>query len=213
GYACFVCETDHDVGEIGCLETCECPWCSLSVALDLTMGQHMLEHMGAHILFDAGTINSKGVLCGLCLHPPSICRYFLMKGKGAHGSTRINQQASHGCLMKMKFSYGIAAESSQSSPCSNVPIQCPICPKTDLAVWKYFMKHHFEEKHKSLKLTEYSQYWNILAFECDKMRKIWLKQTNGTAKPARTLSKPTLKISEVHRAQISLRCVELAALI
>jgi hypothetical protein len=77
----------------------------------------------------------------------------LAKGKGTNGNLRINQKMSKGCLMKMDYLYGIVAESTASLPCSNVLIHCPICPKTDPAIWKYFMKVHFKEKHKTLDLA------------------------------------------------------------
>ncbi|KAF8979201.1 hypothetical protein BDQ17DRAFT_1264979, partial [Cyathus striatus] len=205
GFSCFICETDHDVGDIGRVEACECPRCLPSVTLDLTQGQRVLEHMGAHILFDPGVVSAKGVLCGLCLRSPSQCQYFLGKGKGASGKIRIDQKASNGCLMKMNFSYNVAAESTTSSPCSNVPVQCPICPKSDPAIWKYFLKHHFEDKHSSLKVSNYSHHWKISAFERDEMRKIWSKRTVGAIKPAKQTSKTSLRISEAHRAQISIR--------
>jgi hypothetical protein len=82
----------------------------------------------------------------------------------------------------MNYSYGIAAESTASSPCSNVPIHCPICPKTDPAIWKYFMKVHFEEKHKTLDLTKYEHLWRLSNFEKSEMKKIWIKQGKVTAK-------------------------------
>ncbi|KAF8978670.1 hypothetical protein BDQ17DRAFT_1265416, partial [Cyathus striatus] len=165
GSSCFICELDHNVGDVGHLNTCECPCCSPTVILDLTQGQCVLEHIGAHILFDSVMVKSKGVLCGLCLHLPSQCQYILGKGKGAKGNTRIDQKSSHGCLMNMKFSYHVAAESTNASPCSNVLMQCPVCPKDDPAVWKYSMKQHFEDKHKSLKLSENSHLWHITPFE------------------------------------------------
>ena len=58
-----------------------------------------------------------------------------------------------GCLMKVKYSYGVAAESSPSSPCSNVPIACPLCSSAAPAIWKYFMKAHFQETHKSAPIS------------------------------------------------------------
>ena len=80
-----------------------------------------------------------------------------------------------GCLAKMNYSYGIVAESTPSLPCSNVLIHCLICPKTDPAIWKYFMKVHFEEKHKTLDLTKYERLWKLSNFEKSEMKKIWIK--------------------------------------
>ena len=115
-------------------------------------------------------------LCGLCLCPMQLCQFYLAKGKGVNGNLRINQKTSKGCLMKMTYSYGIAAESTASSPCSNVPIHCPLCPKADPAIWKYFMKVHFEEKHKNLTLTGYEHLWKLSHFERSEMKKIWVRR-------------------------------------
>jgi len=113
----------------------DCPRCSPTVVLDLSQGQRVLEHIGSHILYDPTVIQSTEPLCGLCLRPSQMCQFYLAKGKGANGNLRINQKTSKGCLVKMNYSYGIAAESTASSPCSNVPIHCPICSTTDLEVF------------------------------------------------------------------------------
>jgi len=117
GYACFVCETDEVLGDIRGEKSLECPRCSptQAVILDLTQGQRVLEHIGAHILYDPGAIHAKDTLCGLCLRPSPLCQFFLTKGKGTNGNR-------------------VAAESTASSPCSNVPIQCPICAKSEPAI-------------------------------------------------------------------------------
>jgi len=180
----------------------ECPRFSPAVTLDLTQGHHVLEHIGLHILHDPGVIQSIEPLCGLCLHPSQMCQFYLMKGKGANGKPKINQKTLKGCLMTMKFTYSIATESTQASPCSNVPIHCPVCPKTDPAVWKYFMKVHFDEKHKTLLLTKYEHLWNLSNFEKSEMQRIWSKRWKVTAKRAKRSKVPPLVISENHRARI-----------
>ena len=94
-----------------------------------------------------------------------------MKGKGANGNIKVNPKTSKGCLIKMNYSYSIAAESTSSSPCSNVPIQYPVCAQSNPAIWKYFMKIHFEEKHKTLDLTKYEHLWRLSNFEVSEMKK------------------------------------------
>ncbi|KAF8991390.1 hypothetical protein BDQ17DRAFT_1332915 [Cyathus striatus] len=116
------------------------------------------------------------------------------------------------CLVKMKYPYSVAVESMKSLPCSNVSMQCPLCQKSDPAIWKYFMKNHFEDKHKSQKILEYSHLWRIMNFECDKMRKIWVKHSVGTVKPAKGSSKGARRIKPLlvgKRRQMSLRESEL----
>ena len=102
----------------------------------------------------------------------------------------------------MNYSYGIAAESTASSPCSNVPIHYPICPKNDPAIWKYFMRVHFEEKHKTFDLTKYERLWKPSNFERSEMKKIWTRRGKVTMKRTKKSKIPPLIISESHRARI-----------
>jgi hypothetical protein len=95
----------------------------------------------------------------------------------------------------MNYSYNIAAESTASSPCSNVLIHCPVCPKTDPTIWKYFMRVHFEEKHKTLDLTKYEQLWKLTNFELFEMKKIWAKQGKVTIKCTKKSKIPLLVVS------------------
>ncbi|KAF8149524.1 hypothetical protein B0H34DRAFT_734161 [Crassisporium funariophilum] len=101
--------------------------------------------MGAHILFDSTVVQSMP-LCGICLRPLPQCQFFLKKGKGPNTSS-------------------IAAESTPLSQCSNVPIQCPLCPKSDPTIWKYFLKIHFQDKHKNASLPTYKHLWKLSNFE------------------------------------------------
>jgi hypothetical protein len=175
------------------------------VILDLTQGQRVLEHIGAHILYDPGVIHAKDTLCGLCLRPSPLCQFFLTKGKGANGNLRVNSEMSlaRGCLVNMNYSYRVAAESTASSPCSNVPVHCPICAKSEPAIWKYFMKAHFAEKHKNLHpFSNYEHVWQVSDFELSEMKKIWEKRSKVTVKRTRKTNVPPLLISDAHRARI-----------
>ncbi len=82
GNACFVCESDWDMGNIGSMTTSDCPRCSPTVALDLSQGPRVLEHVGSHILHEPAVVHSIEPLCGLCLRPSPMCQYCLTKGKG-----------------------------------------------------------------------------------------------------------------------------------
>ena len=64
------------------------------------------------------------------------------------------------------------------------------------------MKIHFEEKHKSLTLTNYAHLWTLSNFEKLGMKKIWLKQGKIPAKCGQKKKIPPLIISENHRARI-----------
>ena len=201
GAACFLCSEDSQVVNIG---SAECPRCSPTVTLDLSHGQRVLEHIGAHVLHDPG-LNKSTPLCGLCLRPAPLCQFFLKKGKGANGRLRVNETLSRGCLVKVKYAYHVASKSTASSPCSNVPIQCPLCPNADPVVWRYFMKTHFREVHPNAPILKYDHLWKISNFEISEMKKIWAKRLIVTATRTRKTKIPPLIISEDHRAQIP-RC-------
>ena len=171
------------------------------MTLDLSQGQRVLEHIGAHILHDPGLTQSTE-LCGLCLRPPPFCHFFLTKGKGANGTLKINQTLSRGCLMSMKYSYSVAAESTPSSPCSNVPTTCPLCSNTAPTVWKYFLKAHFQESHKSAPVSKYEHLWKLSNFEMTEMKRIWGRRKNVIVKRTKKSKIAPLMISENHRAHI-----------
>ena len=69
------------------------------------------------------------------------------------------------------------------------------------------MKVHFEEKHKTLDLTEYERLWKLSNFEKSEMKKIWIKRGKVTAKRTRKSKVLPLVISENHRARIPEMCV------
>lgn len=50
--------------------------------------------------------------------------------------------------------YAAAAKCTKNSPCTNVPIHCPICPKTlsgeYRTIWKYNTMFHFAEEHSTI---------------------------------------------------------------
>ena len=164
----------------------------------------MLEHVGAHILYDP-SIDRSASLCGLCLRPSPLCQFFLKKGKGAHANLTVNQAASKGCLVKIKYSYGVASESTTSSPCSNVPIHCPLCPKLDSAIWRYSFKIHFQQKHPNAPFLQYESIWKLTNYEITEMKRIWGNRTKVPAKRTKKSKILPLTISEDHRAQIPAR--------
>src|ERR1700690_570111 len=158
GKSCFVCESDENIdgpdGEI----SGTCPNCVPTVILDSTTGQCILQHIGAHLLYDS-KVDRASSPCGLCLRPSPMCQFFLKKGKGAKGSIKLNTAMSKGCPNLIKFSYSIAEKSTKSSPCSNVPIPCPLCSKSDPAVWLYNMGHHMKHLHLLAQVSKYKHIW------------------------------------------------------
>jgi len=107
---------------------------------------------------------------------------------------------SIGCPMKLNFSYNVAAESSSSSPCSNVPVQCPLCPRISPAVWKYFLKTHFEIQHPNAPMESHGHLWELSNFEVAEMKGIWEKRKNVSVRRSKKSNSSPLAISDAHRS-------------
>jgi hypothetical protein len=143
GQACFIYELEpNSHAPPGGTETHSlCSKCGSQVLVDQANGQCLLEHMGAHMLYDP-SIDHSQELCGLCLRLAPMCMIFLKKGWGAAAGYSVDISQST-CINLMCFNYATAAWSSEVSPCSNIPILCPLCPTNSLAVWRYSMHSHF----------------------------------------------------------------------
>ncbi|KAF8059244.1 hypothetical protein FPV67DRAFT_1426519 [Lyophyllum atratum] len=196
GKACFLCDGDGDTLEIGALDVC--PSRSPEVTLDVSQPQRVLAHIGAHILNDS-SVDRTTEPCGFCLCPSALCRFFLTKGKGAHGNIKIDKTRSQSCPNMLNFTYAIASESKPSSPCSNVPISCPLCPKTSPAVWQYNWKHHFASAHPAASFANYSSTAEHTNFEKFEMKRVWDDRRNIAVKRAKK------DVSVAHSSHVSLR--------
>ena len=178
----------------------ECTLCSPKVVLDLSQNQRILEHAAAHVLHDP-KVERTTEPCGLCLRPAPLCQIFLKKGKGANRTLKIDKYT--GCPIKPSFSYGVASESSASSPCSNVPITCPLCPaKVTPAIWKYNMKYHIRNVHKTATLSNHEHLWKLSNFEIMEMKNIWTKRHSVPVKHPKKSKAPPLVVSDVYRSRI-----------
>ena len=108
-----------------------------------------------------------------------------------------------GCLLKPSFYYGIASELSASSPCSNVPIVCPLCPAKDTpAIWKYNMKDHIRNVHKMATLSNHEYLWKLSNFEIMEMKNIWAKWHNVPVKHPKKSKAPPLVVSDMYQSHI-----------
>ncbi len=117
-----------------------CTRCQPSITFNTKYRQRIIEHCGAHILFDR-SIDRSLEPCGLCLHPAPLCKIYLRKTKGRTGNITIDMRVSS-CSNLIKFSITVTTQFSDASPCTNHPICCPYCPNSSPAVWSYtFCKH------------------------------------------------------------------------
>ncbi len=205
GKACFSCRSS--TSELSNINgtTNSCTLCIPGYEYGTKTGQRPLEHIGAHILHDPG-INREDEPCGRCLRPSSICRIFLSKGAG--GSYKLNLNRSSGCGNPgYVFRYSVAATSTSTSPCSNVPVICPLCTDTKHlpAVWKYNLRYHISAHHPSALLSRYKHLWELTEFETKKMAAFWNERHSTVIRrPGKSKEAFKIIISEAHTSTIAL---------
>ena len=174
----------------------DCSRCGVSVKLDRKNTQRVLEHMGAHILHDI-TLNASEERCGLCLRPAPMCQIYLMKGR--HSVDRSKSR----CPNLVRFNYKNASESSKRSPCSNVPVDCTICPPGSPAVWTYSLHSHYRERHRITSALHFPTRVELSQSEKNGMKQVWdsrFKQRGSYRKRRKRVDNPPLVISEAHRS-------------
>ena len=184
-------------------QSCDCPRCGPSVTLNWKNGQRILEHMGAHILHD-GDLDRSEERCGLCLRPAPMCQFYLRKGRGVAGSVSVDRKKST-CVNMIRFTYATAAISSEASPCSNVPVICSLCPENSPAVWTYSLHAHFRAQHFLRSLAHFPIKIFLSQSEKDGMARVWISRLTVQRPRKMKQKKPSLAISEAHRAQLYLR--------
>jgi hypothetical protein len=143
--------------------------------------------------------------CGLCLRASPLCTFYLKKSKGADGNLRVDYNKSK-CANMIPFSYGVAAISTASSPCSNVPVQCPWCPQSSPAIWRYNVFRHIKDRHVYVPLKDHEDIWKIGNSERDGLRRIWNNRHKvKKTRKARNQTTPNLVTSEAHTSHRVLR--------
>lgn len=204
GEACFIAEGD---GEDQDIPPNMCSKCNLE--LDFSQAQQVLTHFAMHLRHDP-TIDKSEETCGTCLRSSAlgICEYYLKKGKGANAGFSIDL-ARTTCINKLTFRYRVAAESSESSPSSNVPLECKICGPTRPAVWRYSMEAHFKHHHPlSVSLPTYSAVWTLSNFEKSAIRELWkVRKTVASKKKGKGKELVPLVVSKAHSSRLAFRYV------
>ena len=201
GKACFLCEDEHATRNFAVAN--QCMTCSPSVALP-KQAPRILGHMAAHILFDS-SIKQSDEPCGLCLRPSPLCKFYLKKTKGAGASEQVDF-AKSSCANKVHFSYAVASSSTSSSPSSNVPLRCPICPVAEPCVWRYNLVHHMRAKHPTISLNPYAPLWELTNAEKRLLKEVWEnRHKEKKTRKSRKNQSSTLIISEAHSSRLTLR--------
>lgn len=189
---CFLCEQEG-VSRI-VLPDRRCDRCP-SVAL--ATGPKLLLHNAAHILTEPEL--AKRGPCGFCLRGNGECRIVLQPGK----SDRIDTGRSV-CKNLLKIQLKKAGTYSKTSPCTNIPIRCPICPPNADAVWRYNLHQHLQMRHPGHSPDSHQTLWNISNEEREHVvRQLSIKRrrTREQVLPADT------RVSEAHCSTSVLRYV------
>ena len=133
-----------------------------------------------------------------------MCQIYLTKGRGSGGKSTVDRFKSK-CPNLVRFNYKNAAQSSEQSPCSNVPVICSLCPAGSPAVWTYSLHPHYRERHRLDSFSHFPTQIKLSQLEEDGMKCVWNTHFNqwGTYHKERRVHghKPPLSISEAHRSR------------
>jgi hypothetical protein len=124
----------------------------------------------------------------------------LVKRKGRDHIDMTNSR----CPNLVKVTLRKASQSSPRSPCSNVPLRCPLCIKTDAAIWKYNLQSHLIQVHQCTDLSIYEPLYMISNDETTLMRAVYLTKPRRTHKRAPV---KLLAVSDAHSTRLTLRFV------
>ncbi|EIW78967.1 hypothetical protein CONPUDRAFT_91326 [Coniophora puteana RWD-64-598 SS2] len=148
-------------------------------------------------------------VCGFCLQPTaqSGCVVYLRPTRGSASSTFQVDDTRSLCPNLVSFAYHSAATASESAPCTNVPLACPICSPTNKmavrnpAIWRYSMVAHLRIHHASSQLLSHlTAKFTIPPDEIDNMRTlVWARRFTKSRKSRKVYHAPTLAISDAHR--------------
>ncbi|KAH8995049.1 hypothetical protein EDB86DRAFT_2804872 [Lactarius hatsudake] len=197
GKACFVAETLYKIRD---MSMHECPGCPQTVHLDKSNGQRVLAHIGSHVLHDM-SIDRSLEPCGLCLRPATLCTIYLTRRSARNGHWTPRYSGTVPCPNATSFSYAAAMVSSESSPCSNVPILCSYCPDGSPAVWRYNMQSHLQNRHRGVDPDKHRDLWVLTREEVTAMADIWKHHLKQPKRRCKGKQKLPLKLSEAHSSR------------
>jgi hypothetical protein len=171
-----VCEMESNSKSHNLLGEQCCQRCP-DVLVSQMSGPKLLEHTGAHILHDPH-IKDADNPCGLCLNAGSHCVFRLIKRNKVD---QINMTNSR-CLNLRKIQLTSAGKYSKASPCTNVPLRCPLCPKELDCVWKYNLRAHILACHPSATIDLYQHLFAFTEDEFVLMKGIYLSKRRKSKK-------------------------------
>ena len=104
------------------------------------------------------------------------------------------------------FRYTSAAQCKANSPCTNVPIICPLCGPKKAAVWRYCLDTHFREQHNLLP-DHFPIKFEMTPLEKKKMAKKWKIRHEKPKKRNMKKKESPLVLSEAHSSHLAPRYV------
>ncbi|KAF8600333.1 hypothetical protein BDV93DRAFT_447713, partial [Ceratobasidium sp. AG-I] len=180
---CFLCEQEGGTRIVLADRRCDrCPEVAIPTAPKL------LLHNAAHILTEPEL--AQRAPCGFCLRANGECRIVLQPGK----TDKIDIDQST-CKNLMKIQLRKAGTYSKTSPCTNAPVRCPLCPSGAEAIWKYNLRRHIEIRHPGCLLEQSRDLWEIT----DQEREHVVRNRGIKRRRTREDNLPTdVSISEAH---------------
>ena len=104
--------------------------------------------------------------------------------------------------------YAVTAISTASSPSSNVPMHCPICPTAAPCIWHYNLSHCMQLKHPAISLALYKLLWQITNTEKSQLKEIWANcHKQKKMCKSRAMGTSGLVISNAHSSCLTLQQV------
>ncbi|KAJ7796470.1 hypothetical protein B0H14DRAFT_3158054 [Mycena olivaceomarginata] len=184
----------------------ECTKCYPSVPIQKTNYQRVLEHNGAHILFDE-SLKPADQPCGLCLRPFPICTFVFQKRSDTAAARQIDWKSST-CLNPLNFQMSAAMKSSEKSPCSNYLIECPL--QCGVVLWTYNLTAHYNSYHALKSLSNIPAVYQMAELERERMKVVWNNRQvyPSVRRMKKQKMKPQLWISDAHRSTMAWRQLE-----
>jgi hypothetical protein len=203
GALCFICE--DNVSARGIVQTQH--RCSLCPSLSITVKPpgKLIEHIATHILHDP-VVKARYCPCGFCGGSGDSCVVYIAKGKGSKGAYYVDvakSRCKNGNVVKL--SIGSGEKSTKNSPCTNIPMACPLCPSIAPAIWKYNLLGHVLEVHPTADANSdtYKSLYAVGPFEVSALKVLYLKKPRYTARKFRNLG--NLNISDSHSTHLAPR--------
>ena len=135
----------------------------------------------------------------------NLCSVRLAKGKGKNGGKFVDLQQSR-CPNAAKLSIAAARKSTPSNPCTNVPVECPLCREGSDAVWKYNLRSHIMSVHPTADITRYRDLYELDPHERAAMKELFNAKPWLSKKRMKTVT--GIKISRAHSSRRALKYVQ-----